>query len=564
MNIYIGRDDEKKFDSICSLVQNGFIDKNIIERVDIDNRTIYEANTGNVYIFDANIKSIQTGTGSSLGMGNDGASWFGFFHGKKIDTGKASWTTLIESVAQNYHSRYSFLEFKQKDRGYDEVKVTRQKQLVNNFLNLFFERISYNASIDKINAKVALDDVFCASMKMEIDDGGRQTTPILCKVYFRQRGNELIAIPSIDAEEIDSSVQDIITDYVDEMRESTEKELEENSQVIIRVVNAIDKLINTPEFVKSVMYNSSKDIQDIETLVENGPNIFVKLECKNAKIIGISHVVWRNDVYDVTFNNKKVLRFVFGVKDKMSLYCLNCGNKLLIDSNRISYKKQEEDELIDEEIILSSQSENFGLSDEQIDFIINETEITNHLFEITCSSREMFTNHGCSRICCKSQVLELDGKMKCKDCTIPEIIYRDKNGQVHLTRNMSFARDEMCLVETKVDGAINVHVCEYCNRQFVTMADKYNLYCKFCYDNGVKKVAALSDKQKESGLSLYKQYKGMIPLGTRIMSAFKPKYCFEEVDVILFRIGNDKYILDKLDLEDDGYLKNPRKIKDRR
>ena len=101
-------------------------------------------------------------------MSGDGASWFGYFHGKKIDTGKASWTTLIESVAQNYHSRYSFLEFKQKDRGYDEVKVNRQKQLINQFLNLFYERISYTANIEKVSAKVALDDVFCASMKMEM------------------------------------------------------------------------------------------------------------------------------------------------------------------------------------------------------------------------------------------------------------------------------------------------------------------------------------------------------------------------------------------------------------
>ena len=203
MDIRIGRDDELTFKNICKLVRNKFIDTNIIERVDGDD-AIYEANNGNVYIFDPFITSIEVNGDSETGMGAQGASWFGCFHGKEIDTGKAAWTSLINAVAEYYHATYSFVEFKQDlgkiDEAKEAEKIERHKEIINRFLTTFKNNLKGAPVINHQKNRRAMEDIYCVSLKMEMDDGGRQTKPILCKVYFRKRDDEYAGsglLPSI-------------------------------------------------------------------------------------------------------------------------------------------------------------------------------------------------------------------------------------------------------------------------------------------------------------------------------------------------------------------------------
>ena len=233
-----------------------------------------------------------------------------------------------------------------------------------------------------------------------------------------------------------------------------------------------------------------------------------------------------------------------------------------MDANRISFMDIEDEEEIEREYFLENDNENFGLSEEDLSLILTKSELPKHLFMLSCSSKSLQSSHGCSRICCESQTLEFEGKQKCKDCTIPEIIYRNKKGEVYLTELLQFARNKMELVPTKVDGAQNIFTCTCCNRQFTGsgMADKYKTYCKFCHDYAVKDVSSFTPKIQESGKELYEKYKQMLPISIRMMNLFKQKYCFEEVDIILFRLENEVYIVDKLELEEDGYLQNPIKV----
>ena len=41
--------------------------------------------------------------------------------------------------------------------------------------------------------------------------------------------------------------------------------------------------------------------------------------------------------------------------------------------------------------------------------------------------------------------------------------------------------------------------------------------------------------------------------------AGKPKLCFEEEDVLLFVLGEDRYVFDKLAIGAHGYIAKPRK-----
>jgi hypothetical protein len=49
----------------------------------------------------------------------------------------------------------------------------------------------------------------------------------------------------------------------------------------------------------------------------------------------------------------------------------------------------------------------------------------------------------------------------------------------------------------------------------------------------------------------------MLPLSARIGA--KGKYCFENADRILFIVGKNKYLFDKLKLKDTGLLDKPEK-----
>ena len=223
----------------------------------------------------------------------------------------------------------------------------------------------------------------------------------------------------------------------------------------------------------------------------------------------------------------------------------------------------EDDEEIEREYFLDNTLTKFGLSNDDIELIINKSELSKHLMTLSCSAKALQSNKGCSKICCESQTLELSGKKKCRDCPIPEIIYRNKKGEVYLTELLQFARNKMELVPMKnADGGQNIFTCECCNRQFTSsgMADKYKRYCKFCHDYGIKDASTFTDKIKTEGKELYEQYKQMLPISVRMMNLMNDKYCFEEVDIVLFRLKDDIYLIDKLELEEDGYLKDPVKV----
>ena len=42
---------------------------------------------------------------------------------------------------------------------------------------------------------------------------------------------------------------------------------------------------------------------------------------------------------------------------------------------------------------------------------------------------------------------------------------------------------------------------------------------------------------------------------------FAPKYCREDDNILLFELGADKFVFDKLDIRDDGFVKKPVKYR---
>lgn len=77
-----------------------------------------------------------------------------------------------------------------------------------------------------------------------------------------------------------------------------------------------------------------------------------------------------------------------------------------------------------------------------------------------------------------------------------------------------------------------------------------NKICHFC----------ARDDKSSAAKKLYRKYAGMLSLGVRLAHLFAKKYCKEEDNVILFELGRDCYVFDKLNFKERGFIKKPEKV----
>ena len=110
--VKIGNKNKKYFDSIVNIVRVCHFDK--IDKTDIrvTDDTIEYGDT--VFKYVDRIKTIES-DGIKFQISSTGANWFGALKGKRIDSYDSAWKALIENVAKQFHSEYSFLEFNQSE-----------------------------------------------------------------------------------------------------------------------------------------------------------------------------------------------------------------------------------------------------------------------------------------------------------------------------------------------------------------------------------------------------------------------------------------------------------------
>ena len=133
------------------------------------------------------------------------------------------------------------------------------------------------------------------------------------------------------------------------------------------------------------------------------------------------------------------------------------------------------------------------------------------------------------------------------------MVYTTNDGERRYTPSLVFAFDKRDMIEKINDEGNSATVkCSCCGRTFSTDAVKSKL-CPTCF-------AHTADFDKSEARLRYADYKEMLSLGVRLKYMFTKKYCFEDDGIILFVMGNKKYIVDKLDIKENGYLKKPTAI----
>ncbi|MDE6373656.1 MAG: hypothetical protein K2L72_04070, partial [Clostridia bacterium] len=329
-------------------------------------------------------------------------------------------------------------------------------------------------------------------------------------------------------------------------------------------VNALSKLIDGgyPVKFKQCLCFSEKQVRNPET-GETEDNFDLKtykflarravannapVTCTSVKVLGISHVKWVNDYYEVTFGGKTCLKVLVGFGGSLTVTCANCNGGNLVTSNMIIYSFKDKDGVKREETVTVDYSAaDLGISDAKLAEIRRYGEIKNHLFTVTCSNSRL--DKPCVSCVCANQAVNVGGVMRCADCPYPEVVYTDYSGDrpvKYLTGNMTFVHDRMAMALK--DG---VSECSRCGRKF-GKDSLVNGQCKLCASIGSLDGAAADQAKK-----LYARYSNIFSHSVRLHHLFDKKYCVEDETAMVFALGFDTYVLNKSDLKSDGFVARP-------
>ena len=146
-----------------------------------------------------------------------------------------------------------------------------------------------------------------------------------------------------------------------------------------------------------------------------------------------------------------------------------------------------------------------------------------------------------------------------------EILYFYKqNGGMHTAHNFAYKN-----IKTELNVCID--------SDDMMPSNAIELIEKFWLENGDDSVAGIvaldsdfegnvlggkinCNVKKATTLELYNKYKKLLPLKVRLKALGNIKFCVEDEEIILFVLGNVKYIFNKLSVKEKGYFDEPRKI----
>ena len=535
--IIIGAKYSNYFKSIVELYKNGGIEKGIIEKIDFEKNIIYEANTGNVFIYDEHNKDVEKENAETFL--EEGASWFNSLRNSNDNNGLAAWTNLLEAIPRGYHSKYSIFETSQKDTKITGEDLNKQNLALSNVAANLFPNHKFNFSEYK-PLKNGLD-LYIAHVKLSVGDVGENSI-LIGRIYFSKVGRKFIPLKFSPTSNIDEKLGEISSD------ELTIKELgTEESENIRNVARAIEDLIsNTDEkkdFKEYIIYqNKELDGEIIKGIISKSAEENNTVICNKMNLYSISHIKTNIVKYEISENGEVVLIATFDFLNGLSLKCNKCKTSL-IENNIITINKEGKDCNYN----INPLMNDLGLESEEIADILKYS-INKHLFKINCPSGLGHKN--CSKILCFNSCIYDENKndYKCKNCPYPSVVYQLEDGSYQLTRNLTYVSDKHKFVLNR-----EAKRCSMCDRTF-TKNEISNGQCKFC--NNI-----INDDYNIDAKKTYKKYKDLLSIYKRAFSLFSKKAAYEDDERIVFKINNKYYYVKKVDISEHGMLPTPKKMR---
>ena len=552
--IVVAHEYQSAFEAICNLIKSGYLDdKSLAVEGEGASRTIYDG----TYAY---VLGTDNGAGDEdeIFIDENGASWFRNFReqakGKRSAerNQNAVWVSFIDTIGKLYHSKFSLVEYRQRKPSKQEAAESERllTEYLDNVLGAFYPDIGAY-TIKPLSYESNVDDIYGVSLKLELSGGTGAALPVLAKVYFRYENGKMLPLKSEEAQSIDDYLKEVPNGADDKGSKSN------GSEIINKSLNALESLVSDPknDFVSVMCFGDKIDADNVDDMCGKMANGEATLECSKVKVLGISHIKWNKNGADVIIGSRPVLRACIMLGGQLTVNCLACKSySTLIAGNTIEYKDGYGDTVTCE--IRPSRSD-LGLEADEIESILENSELGKHLMVPSCGESS------CSRLVCADEALPFDiGGRKsyfCQDCPYPDIVYKglDPYAKGDYTPDLSYATDLGDLVPTdpKKDdnGKITwegTDVCSCCGRRFSASALEYKNRCPLCASAG--KETAVAHKT-------YRKYAGMLPPWVRIMNPGK-HLCYEDDEILLFVLGNTRYVFNKLDIDENGYLPPPKRL----
>lgn len=525
------------FESIVWLFENGFI-KNVPIR-SVDGNVIRTAE--DVFVL-SDDRDVPSESGGRFAFDSHGASWFAHLRGEYGSGDAGAWKNLIDLVAQDYHHNYSFLTYQRK---LDEAQRQNDDALAQRFCTEVLRPL-YSSKPFQFEAARDNEVEICGlALRLTANYGVGESQPFLGTVFFRKEGGYFHPIPKEEG----AQIKEIISRTPDDAKdESVVDNSVDHTKLWDGVFAAMTACVEEENdngdnaFTDYVIF-SKEDLDILEDKRrEFSPNGPLVLDCSEIKVLGFSSIKWQASRYNVMLGGKAVLCVTIGLNNSVDVSCLNCHSKdHLVRSNRIASA------VSDEGWILQPDKKNFGLTASDIKQIAEQSEFCKHLFLVDCSAN---TLDGCVRTACATQVEEADGRRICRGCRRPEVYYTDifhpeqKGG---LTADLEFAFDKMRLTSEAT------FECPCCHKRYTkNNSGQLSNLCPNCSQPDATPLGAKN----------YKYYRKLLSPAVRLTHAFvKSKSCKEYNGLLIFHLGKDVYVFDRVKALGNGLIRGPVKYR---
>ncbi len=557
--VLVGKEYEKAFETVKFLIENGGlpVTKDFAYTVE-----------GDAIVSDAVEFRLTTTLGDEVektthGYGPNGATWFAGLRGEEVNNDSALWNDVMTLAKDTYHANFSIVEYRQQKKTEAELEAAEREaeEIVKKFASTFFDGLNLDgASIRPVSSTSSTEDIFGVSLRLELATEAGEPFPVLGTVYFNRitKDSGLQPIPRTQSAELNKNISEIVPDDTADGAELDVTPVNaagESEDTIDVVLGALENLVGDKKknLAEYICFNEDA-VERIEITERQMSNGNFTLRCKRVDVLYITHIKKEAYICDLYVDNEPMLRFIMGINNRLSVRCLNCNSKeYLVVRDEMRYQKGGKNFTV----ILDHNEENLGLTEEQIEDIKAGGRMKSHLMTITCG-RTATRPGGCTRRRCATQIMLVGDRDYCLDCPHPDVIYTDFRGRTHHVPSSVYTTDTLDFVpRIPAEGQEFEYLnCEICGRRFSRDA---------LVNGRCKTLCARADDTSENAAAarLYKRYSGMLPLLKRISTAFQKKRCYEDETMLLLTIGREKFIFDKINAREFGYLDKPTSVKKR-
>lgn len=558
--VTIGAEYSETYQSLLRVLGSGYMDDAGAHVERIGGRDVICTDSAE-YVYDEYAAANSNGN-LVVAMNRDGASWFApVRRGMSFDDGMSEWKRLIYDVASAFHNKFSIIEYKTCDGSGNSDAEDTISRISRAAARLFSGN---NAVVTKgVDRNKGSEDIYGASVKLELSGTGQSHYVVMCKIFFRATSMGVTPLSGEEAAQINARLE-AAGDNDDPISLTSEQSIDINDKTLSAVSELIagrypvkfqqSLCFSTRQVLNPVTkkYEDNYDLKTYKFLARRAHANNASVTCTSVQVLGISHVKWINDYYEISFGGKTCVKVVVGFGGSLTMRCANCGGADLVSSNVITYSFTDEKGVThDEQVTLDYSRDDLGISDDKLAEIRQYSEFANHLLSVKCEMKKRL-NKSCVSCVCRSQTVNIGDIMKCADCPYPEVIYTDFSGDrpiKYLTGALTFAHDRLTMVLKE-----NAGKCSNCGRTF-TQDGLTGGRCKLCTE-----IENLEGERLENAKKLYRRYRNVFPQTVRIKHAAHKKYCVEDETTLVFALGNETYVLSKLDLTANGFVTKPQKI----